>query len=69
MKMLQNRIPKELEVGKTYTSEEILGFIMDNDVKVLCDSDPVIRENDGVKFKVKQFYQTYLHRSQPRWTY
>lgn len=64
-----DRIPKELIVGEVYSSVEILGFILDNDITVLCNSVSYFNEHSDLKFLVKESLEAYVHRSHPRWTY
>lgn len=67
--MFIDDIPKELKLGEIYDEQQILKFILDNDVYVISEDTAYFNDLGRNKYIVKQILRGYIHKSEPRWNY
>jgi len=61
--MYKSNIPKELEIGNSYTEGQISSFITSNkNVVIMGDESNYFNGSDDKKYKVIKAYEKFLHK-------
>lgn len=60
----EGEIPEELSVGEKYTLKQVYGYVMENDVELLCQEiSNISQANMAIEVTVVDIRETYVHKS------